>query len=396
MPSRSDRMAFLGTENAFEVLAEVKQLEATGREIISFAIGEPDFDTPQNIKEAGQRAIGENYTHYNPSAGVMALREPIANYVSKTRRIKVDPEEVVVTPGGKPVIFHGLMATLNPGDEVIYPNPGYPIYESVIHFLGAKPVPLALREEKNFSFDVSELQSKVGPRTKMIIINSPQNPTGGILSTSDLEAVAELALRYDCWVFTDEIYSRIMFDDEFYSITAIPGMKERTIILDGFSKTYAMTGWRIGYGVMPKSLAVDVARLETNSESCTATFTQIAAIEALTGPQDATIAMIQEFKQRRDMIVAGLNEIDGISCLMPKGAFYVFPNVTKACRKLGLADAKQLQHKLLYDGNVAVLPRSSFGIRNEGETDEYLRLSYATSRADIAEGLRRIKAVIEG
>jgi len=389
-------MAFLGTENAFEVLAEVKQLEATGREIISFAIGEPDFDTPQNIKEAGQRAIGENYTHYNPSAGVMELRETIANYVSKTRRIKVDPEEVVVTPGGKPVIFHGLLATLNPGDEVIYPNPGYPIYESVIHFLGAKPVPLALREEKNFSFDVSELQSKVGPRTKMIIINSPQNPTGGILSTSDLEAVAELALRYDCWVFTDEIYSRIMFDDEFYSITAIPGMKERTIILDGFSKTYAMTGWRIGYGVMPKSLAVDVARLETNSESCTATFTQIAAIEALTGPQDATIAMIQEFKQRRDMIVAGLNEIDGISCLMPKGAFYVFPNVTKACRKLGLADAKQLQHKLLYDGNVAVLPRSSFGIRNEGETDEYLRLSYATSRADIAEGLRRIKAVIEG
>jgi len=396
MPSRSDRMAFLGTENAFEVLAEVKQLEATGREIISFAIGEPDFDTPQNIKEAGQRAIGENYTHYNPSAGVMELRETIANYVSKTRRIKVDPEEVVVTPGGKPVIFHGLLATVNPGDEVIYPNPGFPIYESVIRFLGAKPVPLALREEKDFSFDVSELQSKVGPRTKMIIINSPQNPTGGILSTSDLEAVAELALRYDCWVFTDEIYSRIMFDDEFYSITAIPGMKERTIILDGFSKTYAMTGWRIGYGVMPKSLAVDVARLETNSESCTATFTQIAAIEALTGPQDATIAMIQEFKQRRDMIVAGLNEIDGISCLMPKGAFYVFPNVTKACRKLGLADAKQLQHKLLYDGNVAVLPRSSFGIRNEGETDEYLRLSYATSRADIAEGLRRIKAVIEG
>lgn len=396
MPSRSDRMAFLGTENAFEVLAEVKQLEATGREIISFAIGEPDFDTPQNIKEAGQRAIGENYTHYNPSAGVMELRETIANYVSKTRRIKVDPEEVVVTPGGKPVIFHGLLATVNPGDEVIYPNPGFPIYESVIRFLGAKPVPLALREEKDFSFDVSELQSKVGPRTKMIIINSPQNPTGGILSTSDLEAVAELALRYDCWVLSDEIYSRIMFDDEFYSITAIPDMKERTIILDGFSKTYAMTGWRIGYGVMPKSLAVDVARLETNSESCTATFTQMAAIEALAGPQDATIAMVQEFKQRRDMIVAGLNEIDGISCRMPKGAFYVFPNVTEACRKLGLADAKQLQHKLLYDGNVAVLPRSSFGTRNEGETDEYLRLSYATSRADIAEGLRRIKAVIEG
>lgn len=396
MPSRSDRMALLGTENAFEVLAEVKKLEATGRNIISFAIGEPDFDTPENVKEAGRRAISENYTHYNPSAGVMELRETIARYVSETRHIKVDPEEVVVTPGGKPIIFHGLLATVNPGDEVIYPNPGFPIYESVIRFLGAKPVPIALREDKDFSFDVDELRSKVGPRTKMIIINSPQNPTGGTLSKSDLEAVAEMALRYDCWVLSDEIYSRIIFDGDFHSITAIPDMKDRTIILDGFSKTYAMTGWRIGFGVMPKSLATDLARLETNAESCTATFTQMAAIEALNGPQDAPTAMVREFKQRRDMIVAGLNDIDGVSCRMPKGAFYVFPNVSKACRKLGLANAKQLQQKLLYEGNVAVLPRSAFGTRNEGETDEYLRFSYATSRADIAEGLRRIKAVIEG
>ncbi len=396
MPSRSDRMALLGTETAFEVLAEVNKLEAQGRHIISFAIGEPDFDTPANIKEAGRRAIAENYTHYNPSAGLMPLRETIARYVADTRRITVNPEQVVVTPGAKPIIFHGILATVNPGDEVIYPNPGFPIYESVIRFFGAKPVPIALREEKDFSFDVDELRSKVGPQTKLIIINSPQNPTGGSLSQSDLEAVAEMALRYDCWVLADEIYSRIVFDGAFHSITAIPDMKERTIILDGFSKTYAMTGWRIGYGVMPKALAADVARLETNCESCTATFTQMAAIAALTGPQDATAAMVAEFQKRRDLIVAGLNAIDGITCRMPRGAFYVFPNVTGACRKLGLSGAKELQQKLLYEGNVAVLPRSSFGVRNEGEKEEYVRFSYATSREAISEGLQRIKAVVEG
>ena len=396
MPSRSDRMALLGTETAFEVLAEVNKLKAQGRDIVSFAIGEPDFDTPANIKEAGRRAIAENQTHYTPSAGVAQLRETIANYVANTRKISVDPDEVVVTPGAKPIIFHGILATVNPGDEVIYPNPGFPIYESVIRFVGAKPVPIALREEKGFSFDVDELRGKVGPKTKLIIINSPGNPTGGSLSPADLEAVAEMALRYDCWVLADEIYSRIVFDDVFHSITAIPDMKDRTIILDGLSKTYAMTGWRIGYGVMPKFLAADMARLETNCESCTATFTQMAAIEALSGPQDATAAMVAEFKARRQLVVDGLNAIDGISCCMPRGAFYVFPNVTQACRKLGLANSKELQRKLLYDGNVAVLPRTSFGSRNEGETEEYVRLSYATSRAGILEGLRRIKAVVEG
>ncbi|HHW09491.1 MAG TPA: pyridoxal phosphate-dependent aminotransferase [Firmicutes bacterium] len=394
MPSRAERMSLLGTENAFEVLAEVKKLEAAGRHIISFAIGEPDFDTPVNIKEAGIKAIREGYTHYNPSAGIMELRQAIARYIAKTRHIHVDPEEVVVTPGAKPIIFHGILATVNPGEEVIYPNPGFPIYESVIRFVGAKPVPLALREDREFSFDVDELRSKINPNTKLIILNSPQNPTGGCLSQSDLEAVAEMALRYDCWVLSDEVYSRMVFDGEFYSIATIPDMKERTIILDGFSKTYAMTGWRIGFGVMPKSLAIDVARLETNCESCTATFTQIAGIEALEGPQDASAAMVAEFKERRRLIVDGLNDIPGFKCLMPKGAFYVFPNVSEACRRLGLRGAKQLQEKLLYEGNVAVLPRSSFGSRNEGETEEYLRFSYATSREAIVEGLQRIKEVV--
>jgi aspartate/methionine/tyrosine aminotransferase len=293
-------------------------------------------------------------------------------------------------------MFHGILATVNPGDEVIYPNPGFPIYESVIRFAGAKPVPFALREERNFSFDIDELRSKVGPKTKLIILNSPENPTGGGLAKSDLEAVAEMALRYDAWVLSDEIYSRMVFDGEFNSIASIPDMKERTIILDGFSKTYAMTGWRIGYGVMPKSLAVEVARLETNAESCTATFTQVAATEALNGPQDASERMIAEFKSRRDIIVNGLNAIEGITCRVPKGAFYVFPNVTEACRKLGLQNSKQLQVKLLHEAGVAVLPRSSFGTRNEGETGEYVRFSYANSREAIVEGLRRIKALVEG
>jgi len=326
----------------------------------------------------------------------MPLREAIANYVSQTRHIRVDPEQVVVTPGGKPIMFHSILATVNPGDEVVYPNPGYPIYESVIRFVGATPVPLSLREERGFSFDVDELRAKVGPKTSMIILNSPHNPTGGILKPSDLEAVAELALRYDCWVLSDEIYSRIVFDGDVYSISSIPDMEHRTIILDGFSKTYSMTEWRLGYGVMPKSLATDVTRLVTNVESCTATFVQMAGIEALTGPQDAVDRMVAEFKARRDLIVEGLNSIEGITCLLPGGAFYVFPNVTGACRRLGLRSSRELQQRLLYEGNVAVLPRSSFGMRNEGETQEYIRLSYATSRQQIEEGLRRIRSVVEG
>ena len=385
----------MGTETAFEVLATVKQLEAEGRSIISFAIGEPDFDTPQNIKDAGCRAIQNNETHYGPSAGIMPLREAIAKYISETRNISVKPEHVVVTPGAKPIIFHGILACVDPGDEVIYPNPGFPIYESMINFVGAKPVPLPLVEEKNFSFDVQQLRSLVTEKTKMIIINSPQNPTGGVLSKEDLEAVAELAIEHDLWVISDEIYSRLVFDGEFRSITAIPGMQERTIIIDGFSKTYAMTGWRLGYGVMNEKLAETVARLETNSESCTATFTQWAGIEALTGPQDRAEAMAAEFRRRRDLIVEGLNKIEGIACCKPGGAFYVYPNVTGACKRLGLADSREFQRYLLYEAGVAVLARTCFGKRNQGEDQEYVRLSYATSTEQIQEGLARIKKAVE-
>jgi aspartate aminotransferase len=391
----AERMSRLGTETAFEVLAEVKQLEAQGRQIISFAIGEPDFDTPDNVKQAGIEAINSNETHYGPSAGIMPLREAIASYIGSTRGISVRPEEVVVTPGAKPIIFHSILALVDPGDEVIYPNPGFPIYESVINFVGGVPVPMPLLEERDFRFDIDHLRSVVNEKTKLLILNSPQNPTGGVLTKEDLAAVAELAMKYDFMVLSDEVYSRLVFDGEFHSIASIPGMKERTIILDGFSKTYAMTGWRLGYGVMPEELAVHVARIETNCESCTATFTQIAGVEALTGPQDASAAMAAEFKRRRDFIVAGLNDIEGISCRTPGGAFYAFPNVTEAVRKLGLKDANELARKLLYEGNVAVLGRTCFGTRNVGENEEYVRLSYATSMENIKEGLARIKAVIE-
>lgn len=392
----AERMGRLGTETAFEVLARVKKLEAEGREIVSFAIGEPDFDTPAHIKQAGISAIENNETHYGPSAGIMPLREAVAEYIGKTRGLSVDPEEVVITPGAKPIIFFTIMALVDPGDEVLYPNPGFPIYESVINFAGGKAVPLPLLEEKDFSFDIDYLRSKVSDKTKLLIVNSPQNPTGGVLSKGDLEAIAELALKHDFMVLSDEVYSRILFDGDFYSISQIPGMKERTIILDGFSKTYAMTGWRLGYGVMRKDLAENIARLETNSESCTATFTQLAGVEALKGPQEPSEAMTAEFKKRRDIIVKGLNDIEGVSCRLPGGAFYVFPNVTKACRKLGLKDSNELADKLLYEGNVAVLGRTCFGRRNDEETEEYIRLSYATSTENILEGLARIKKVIEG
>ena len=392
----ADRMADLGTETAFEVLAEVKQLEAQGRDIVSFAIGEPDFATPENVKQAGIKAINSDETHYGPSAGRMELREAIARYISRTRQIPVTPEQVVVTPGAKPIIFFTILATINPGDEAIYPTPGFPIYESVIRFVGGKPVPLPLLEEKSFEFDVDYLRSLITPNTRLIILNSPQNPTGGMLSPSTLAAVAELALEHNLWVLSDEVYSRIIFDGEFHSIASIPDMQERTILLDGFSKTYAMTGWRLGYGVMNEEMAVHVARLETNSESCTATFTQLAGVEALEGSQDATKLMVEQFQRRRDLIVRGLNSIKGVSCLLPQGAFYVFPNVTKACRNLGLPDAKALQQRLLYEAGVAVLPRTSFGRKLPGEREEYLRLSYATSEAMIEEGLERMRRFIEG
>jgi len=391
----ANRINRLGTETAFEVLAEINKLKAQGKDIISFAIGEPDFDTPFNIIEAGSKALHEGYTHYGPSAGIMPFRESIARYISQSRGIEVSPEEVVVTPGGKPIIFYTLMACVNEGDEVIYPNPGYPIYESMINFVGAKAVPLPLLEEKDFRFDIDKLKEKISDRTKLIIINSPQNPTGGILTQTDLEAIADLAIKNDIWIFSDEIYCNMVYDGKFKSIISLPGMKERTIVLDGFSKTYAMTGWRLGFGVMNPELAAHFTRLETNSVSCTATFTQMAGIEALEGPQEESLKMINEFHSRRDIIVEALNDVNGISCKNPGGAFYVFPNVTKACRNLNLKDSKELQQYLLHKTGVAVLARTCFGKRNQEENQEYIRLSYATSRKNIIEGVKRIKKAVE-
>jgi len=392
---KAKRMKRLGTETAFEVLARVNELKRKGKDIISFAIGEPDFDTPVHIKDAVMNALKEGYTHYSPSAGVLSLRESIARYISKTRDIEVDPEEVVVTPGAKPIIAYGILACVNEGDEVIYPNPGFPIYESFINFVGAKPIPLPLLEEREFSFDPQELEKRITDKTKMIIINSPHNPTGGILSRDDLEMIAEISKKKEIWIMSDEIYSQIIYDTEFNSIASIPGMKERTILIDGFSKTYAMTGWRLGFGVMRKDLAQDVTRIQTNVNSCTNTFIQYAGVNALEGPQDASLAMVKEFKERRDIIWEGLNEIKGIRCVKPKGAFYIYPNVTEVCRNLNLENSRKLQDYLLYEAGVAVLGRTCFGQRCEGEKDEYIRLSYATSKEDILEGLRRIKKVVE-
>jgi aspartate aminotransferase len=389
------RMNQLGTETAFDVLAEVNELKSQGRNIISFSIGEPDFDTPEHIKQAGMKAIEENHTHYSPSAGIRPLQEAICQYMARTRGIEVEPDEVVVTPGAKPIMFFALLICVELGDEVLYPNPGFPIYESVINFVRAKAVSIPLLEEKEFSFNAEDLKGRVTPNTRFIVLNSPHNPTGGVLTRSDLEAVAEVAIERDLWVLSDEIYSRMQYEGEFLSIASLPGMKERTIIIDGHSKTYAMTGWRVGFGVMSKEMAFWVARLMTNSNSCTATFTQYAALEALEGSQKPSEAMVKEFKERRDLIVKGLNEIEGVRCLIPKGAFYVFPNVTQACKNLGFTNAEELQHHLLHEVGVAVLARSCFGMGNEGETEQYIRLSYANSKENIVEGLKRMKEAIE-
>ncbi|MBL7100616.1 MAG: pyridoxal phosphate-dependent aminotransferase [Nanoarchaeota archaeon] len=392
----SERISRLGTETAFEVLAKVKKLEAEGKKIISFCIGEPDFDTPSNIKETAKKALDENFTHYGPSAGMPDFRKTCADYITKTRKnIEYEADEIVVTPGAKPIIFFGILATINPGDEVIYPNPGFPIYESMINFVGAKPVAMPLLEEKEFRCDTEKLKELITEKTKMIIINSPQNPCGSILAKEDLKEIAELAKKHDLWVISDEVYSRILYDTEFESITQFPEMKERTILIEGHSKTYAMTGWRLGYGAMPKELAEKIARLMTNSNSCTATFTQIAGQEAYQGQQEDTAKMVESFKKRRDLSVEGLNEIKGVKCLKPKGAFYVFPNVTEACKNLGFKDSKELQNHLLYNAGVAVLARTCFGRKNDEEQEEYIRLSYATSEENIKEGLRRIKEALE-
>jgi aspartate aminotransferase len=379
------RMSRLGTETAFEVLAKAKALEAQGREIIHLEIGEPDFDTPANIVDAAVEALRNGQTHYTPANGVPPLREVIAEEVSKTRDISVDPDQVVVVPGGKPIMFFVLLALCEAGDEVIYPNPGFPIYESMINFVGAKPVPTPLLMEKGFSFDLDEFRGLVTDRTRLIILNSPANPTGGVLSGEDLAQVAEVALANEIPVLADEIYSHILYDEAFASIATIPGMQDLTIILDGYSKTYAMTGWRMGYGVMPVELARQITKLMVNSNSCTAAFTQIAGIEALTGPQDEADAMVDAFRQRRDLIVAGLNEIPGFRCLLPKGAFYVFPNIEGTGR-----NSQELADYLLNEAGVALLSGTCFGVYGEG----FLRLSYANSETNINKALERIKDAV--
>src|SRR5438045_6736786 len=349
-------MARLGTETAFEVLVKARALEAKGRDIVHLEIGEPDFDTPGNIVDAAVDALHKGFTHYGPSAGLPQLRETIAEYVGETRRVDVSPEEVVVVPGGKPIIFFTILALVEEGDEVIYPNPGFPIYESMINYLGAKAVPIRLREEMDFRLDIDELSGLIKDRTKLIILNSPQNPTGGVLTKDDIGGIARVIGDRNIMVLADEIYSRLIFEGEHHSIMSVNGMKERCILLDGFSKTYAMTGWRMGYGVMRADLAAHIARLMTNSNSCTASFTKVAGIEALCGPQASVEAMCAEFKKRRDVMVAGLNKIKRFSCRLPKGAFYVFPNITAT----GWT-SKKLADALLDDAGLAGLSGTEIG-----------------------------------
>jgi aspartate aminotransferase len=382
----SERMSLLGTESAFEVLVKARNLEAEGKDVIHLEIGEPDFDTPAHIVDAGKTALDQGYTHYGPPVGLPELRESIASYISTSRGISVTPDHVVVTPGAKPIMFYSILALAQPGDEVIFPDPGFPIYESVIKFAGAKPVPVPLREERGFSLDVNELQDLVTDRTRLIIINSPQNPTSGIIPPDDLEAIAKIAVANNIPVLADEIYSRILYEGEFHSITAYDGMEDLTIILDGFSKTYAMTGWRIGYGVMPPSLAEQFGLLMVNSNSCTAAFTQRAALAALEGPQDAVDSMVAEFRHRRDIFLAGLREIPGISCNQPGGAFYLFPNITE----LGVSSQK-FADMLLYEGHVAALSGHGFGECGEG----YLRFSFANSVENIRKALERIASCVD-
>lgn len=392
----SKRTAALGTENAFVVLAEVNRLVREGKDVISFCIGQPDFDTPRHIKDAAIQAINEGKTGYTDSAGVFAVRESVAKYFSRTRKIDVKPEHVVMANGAKHFIAFAIACTTDHGvgDEVIYPNPGFPIYESQIIVNGAVPVPLPLTEKKQFSFEISELEKRITDKTRLLILNSPQNPTGGILGEEDLKAVAELAKKHDFWVYSDEVYSPIVYDKEFASIASLPGMYERTIICDGASKSYAMTGWRSGYAANP-TLAQHMARWMTNTESCPNHMTQYAVKAALDAPQDETRKMVASFKERRDIIVKLLNEIDGVNCLLPGGAFYVFPNVTGACKKLGLKDSEELRKVLLQNG-VAVLADIHFGRRNPGDNEQHIRLSYATAKDKIVEGVRRMKAVIGG
>jgi aspartate/methionine/tyrosine aminotransferase len=375
------RMGRLGTETAFEVLARARALEAQGKSVVHLEIGEPDFDTPKNIRKAGIDAIEAGFTHYGPSAGLPEFRKTIADIWRAERGIPCDADNVVVTPGGKPIMFYTMLALLEEGDEMLYPNPGFPIYESVAQWIGARAVPLHLKEKDDFDLDLKELESKITGRTKLLVLNSPHNPTGAVLKPETVEGIAALARKHSFYILSDEIYARIQYEGRHLSIASLPGMAERTIVLDGFSKTYAMTGWRLGFGIMEKSLAVHMARLMTNSNSCTATFVQKAGQAGLTGPQDDVHAMVAEFKLRRDAIVKGLNALPGVRCFTPKGAFYAFPNITGT----GMT-SKELATALLEQAGVAALAGTAFGAHGEG----YLRFSYANSLENIRKALHLI------
>ncbi len=379
------KMDRLGMETAFDVLAQARALEAQGKSVIHLEIGEPDFDTPSSIVVAAKVALDEGFTHYGPSQGLPELREAIAAESASSRGMAVDPSQVIVTPGAKPIMFFTIMALAEEGEEVIYPDPGFPIYQSMIDFVGAKAVPLTLREERDFGIDLEELKSKITPRTNLLIINTPHNPTGGIVTPAQLEEIAALAVKHDLWVLSDEVYRRILYQGEHVSISTFPGMAERTIILDGYSKTYAMTGWRLGYGIVPQSLVEHFVRLVNNSVSCTPTFIQRAALAAPEAEADVA-KMVAEFTERRKVVVEGLNSIDGISCRWPAGAFYAFPNVTG----VGVP-AREFAHYLLHESGVATLAGTAFGPAGDG----YLRISYANSLPNLREALRRIEAAVK-
>ena len=380
------RMDRLGTESAFEVLARAQELERQGRHVVHLEIGEPDFDTPAHIKEAAKRALDAGATHYGPPAGLPQLREAVAAHIAETRGVPVGAEHVVVTPGAKPIMFFTILALVDRGDEVIYPNPGFPIYESVINFAGGVPVPIPLREESGFQFDLDIFERKVSSGTKLIILNSPENPTGGVLDRGQMERIAAVAAERKIPVLTDEIYRHFLYEGEFVSIMEMPGMRDLAILLDGFSKVYAMTGWRLGYGVMPTALADHVSRLMVNSNSCTASFVQLAGVAALQGDQTPVTEMVAAFRRRRDVLVEGLNRLPGVSCASPRGAFYVFPNITRTQRS-----AAEVADLLLREAGVAVLAGSAFGEFGEG----YLRLSYATSEANLRTAIERMEPIFD-
>lgn len=394
MPALARRAADLGTEQAFDVLAEVQALQRAGRDIVSFAIGEPSFTTPEIIKQAAIDALHADRTRYAPSAGYPALRAACAEVGGALRGIPYNADNTVICPGAKPLLWYGLLALVEPGDEVLYPTPCFPVYENLIPFVGGVPRPILLREEHGFRFDVADVEAALGPRSKVLLLNSPGNPCGNCFTPDDLAALAKLASEHDLWVISDEVYNQQVFDAPFASIASQPHMACRTLVVDGHSKAFAMTGWRLGYGLGPSELVDAIARLVNNSVSCTAAFTQDAGLTALQAAREHSVAMCAELRARRDRMVDGLNRLPGVRCLVPGGAFYAFANVTDACRRLGLADDKALQQALLHEAGVAALGRDCFGVRLPSETQQYLRFSYACDTATIDEGLQRMRALL--